>query len=174
MIEALMKLFRRYLGTDPTDRWPRKKSGRLVFDAGARTLNGVGFGDPIEALIIFGKPDNARPVYYNVFKYIDHGVVFETEVDRVAYMSFIFADELDDEFRSPIVWFQVSPGEFFEISKNTTKDDIVDAFGEPGFFEKDEYELLLTYEHGDLKLEFELDLSERLKRLNVFLKDTTH
>ncbi|HEY9070301.1 MAG TPA: hypothetical protein PLU72_14570 [Candidatus Ozemobacteraceae bacterium] len=173
MFDALIRMLRRYLGPDPTARWLVRESIRLRFDLESRALNGVALGDRFERLEEFGKPDNTRPVYYNVFKYISHGVVFETEGDRIDYIAFIFDDELDDEFRSPTVHFRAG-GETLEIGKTTTKDGLMVALGAPNLLDTDEYEILLVYEIGDVKLEFELNLSETLKRLNVFRIGDVH
>ncbi|HOY68930.1 MAG TPA: hypothetical protein PLP29_18775 [Candidatus Ozemobacteraceae bacterium] len=169
MFDALIRMLRRYLGADPTARWPVRSPTRLQFDLEARALNGIALGDGYERLEEFGRPDNARPVYCNLFKYISHGVVFETEEGRIDYISFIFDDELDNEFRSPTVHFHIS-GETLEISKETTKDELINVFGAPTLVDTDEYEIILAYEIGGVKLEFELTLSETLKRLNVFPK----
>ncbi len=174
MFEALKELILGYFGLDPTRHWPVRKAARLEFDLEARALNGIAFGDRFDRLEAFGKPDNSRPVYFNLFKYIEHGITVEIDAERVDYFSFIFADEMDDEFRSPTVRFRLTPSKTVELSRKTTKSDILGYFGKPQADDTDEYEILLVYETGGLKLEFELTLSEGLKRLNVFPDGSIH
>jgi len=174
MFEWLKEAMHRYFGTDPAEHWPVRKPARLEFDLETCALNGIAFGDRFERLELFGKPDNARPVYYQLFKYIGHGMVVEIENGLIDYISFIFADEIDDEFRSPTVRFRSDAAKAAEMSKATMKSDVIDFFGEPEMIDADEFEILLVYEIGALKLEFELNLSEGLKRLNVFPKDAIH
>lgn len=174
MFEWLKEAVRRYFGTDPTEHWPAQKPARLEFDLEARALNGVVFGDRFDRLEVFGKPDNARPVYFNIFKYIEHGITVEIDDECVDSFSFIFADEMDDEFKSPTVRFRITPSKTAELGRKTTKSDILTVFGTPMTDEADEYEILLVYETGGLKLEFELNLSEGLKRLNVFPDGAKH
>lgn len=173
MFEGLKELILGYFGLDPTRHWPVRKQARLEFDLEARALNGVALGDRFDRLEFFGKPDNARPVYFNIFKYIEHGITVEIDDGLVEYFSFIFADEIDDEFKSPTVHFRIA-GETLNISKATTRDILVDTFGDPALVDEDDYEILLVYELGDLKLEFELTLSETLKRMNVFPRDKNY
>lgn len=174
MFEALKEMILGYFGLDPTRHWPVRKPARLEFDLEARALNGVAFGDRFDRLEAFGKPDNARPVYFHIFKYIEHGIAVEIEDELVDYFSFVFADEIDDEFRSPTVRFRLDPSKTVELSRKTTKSDIVAVFGTPLTDDIDEYEILLVYETCGLKLEFELNLSENLKRLNIFRIGAVH
>lgn len=174
VFEALKELILGYFGLDPTRHWPARKAARLEFDLEARALNGIAFGDRFDRLEVFGKPDNARPVYFNIFKYIEHGITVEIDDELVDYFSFIFADEMDDEFRSPTIRFRLTPSKTVELSRKTTKSDVLTVFGTPLIDETDEYEILLVYETADLKLEFELTPSEALKRLNVFPANAIH
>lgn len=174
MFEALKEMILGYFGADPTEHWPVRKPARLEFDLETGALNGVTLGDRFERLEVFGKPDNARPVYFHLFKYIEHGITVELEDRLIDYFSFIFADEIDDEFRSPIVRFRIDSSKTVDLSRKTTKSDIIALFGVPLTDDTDEYEMLLVYETCGLKLEFELNLSESLKRLNVFRIGAVH
>ncbi|MFZ2956298.1 MAG: hypothetical protein WA705_05360 [Candidatus Ozemobacteraceae bacterium] len=170
-----MSFFKRiidFFKADPTRNWPVSARKMLTFNISDRTVNGTTFGHSFEALEIFGKPDNEKPVYDKVFQYLQHGLLVELkEEEKIDFFAFVFQNDecrKEERFAEARASFVNAKGGTLSLSKATCMADITVFMGEPKSIDEDEEEVILFYEIDDLRIEWELTLAKNLKRVNLF------
>jgi len=157
-----------YFRIDPTQDWPIGTLNDLLFDLGNQCLNDIHFGDSFESLKRFGKPDNKKPFYYNVFQYFNKGLIIEIDALGIDYFGFLFENGGEPGFHPASVNMVFPPSRRLELSDACHIRSITDFLGHPEQIDKDEEEIILFYELNGMKIEFEMNLHEMLKRVNVY------
>ncbi len=167
----MFEIFRsiiKYFSTDPSDSWNPEICLNLLFDLENRRLNGIGFGESYNSLKVFGKPTNEKPLYNRVFNFQSLGLLFEIdERENLDFFSLVFQNEEHENFYSSKASLKFPNSREFQITRETTNSEISANFGDPKEIDRDDEEIVLFYYLFDLNIEFELNLKENLKRMNV-------
>ncbi|MBF0498818.1 MAG: hypothetical protein HQM09_01690 [Candidatus Riflebacteria bacterium] len=171
---SFLKRIIEFFKSDPTRNWPAMPRKSLKFSLADKTLNGMTFGHSFEALEIFGKPDNEMPIYDKTFHYLRHGLIVELDDQKIDFFAFIIQDDAKEGFAEAQTTLVDADGKTIILSKNSAKNDLVAFLGDPQKIDEDEVEIILFFDINDLKIEFELDLSQKLKRMNVFPASKIH
>lgn len=150
----MFQRFTELFAKDPTHRWAPCRRIPLALYLPYASLNNVAFGDHYQKLSAFGRPSNRLPFKYHQFVYYPLGLVIEGDNEKVEYFEFVTQDYLKKHEPCAVTMIGAS-GAQIEINQRTSLKEVERVLGAPTRQEQDEYEIVSTYNHGKLDIEFE-------------------
>lgn len=156
--------------TDPTASWPVTSFTLPEINLQVGSIGPVKPGSPLNKAIIFGKPDSFKWSKDGNCEllYARQGFLLEYENQLLVYFAF-FID--DDEFlpaHPDLAFSRPLIKGHGQLSADTDRQTLASWLGAPSSEDIDSEETILVYNRNSLTIEFELNTSGHLKRLNVF------
>ncbi len=158
---------------DPTLAWPVVSFKLPELDLSAKTLGPLKLGANLQEASCFGKPDFFKwsETDSGELLYAQHGFQLEFEKNRMIYIAF-FIDKDDFLPKHPKLRFsEPSIKNFGQLGPKTNSENLKAWFGTPESEDIDTDETILLFNCQGTVLEFELNESNLLKRLNLLLPE---
>lgn len=180
--ESMKWLMRMLSGapSDPTSDWPNGSRVELVWDTAARTLNGVGFAEPLDGFRHLGRADYFRSRQAPRFQlgFAQSGVILQFEKDSAKdhfgldYLGIYIAHDDQCELGGPVEFatLRLAPSGVV-LGPETTEADLVSLFGEPHRADRErdtEHVLFHLVDGVEHEFEFLPGKAGGLKRINLY------
>ena len=155
---------------DPTREWPASPSSTPQINRRIMQFDPPRFGEPLEALQAFGRPDefvwHNRSTRNATLKYFERGMEVDVESGRFVGVTFYISEAMCPRKYKPA---RPKGPDGREITTNTTRDQLIEAFGKPEPKGTDEEALVII--HGDTASDFLFDEDGTLDQWAVFSND---
>jgi hypothetical protein len=155
---------------DPTVEWSFVPDlPTPVIRLSGRLIGPLGFGAPLAAAQVFGRPGQFRRVHHDYFElvYARAGFQLDFEADRLAYAAFFVGPDAFEP-RQNLHYCRPVEAEAGQFSGQTTQEVLEQSFGKPVSIDRDEQETIVNFARDGLVLEFELNQGGKLKRWNLY------
>ncbi len=155
---------RLFAKSDPTREWTAQPGLKVLLDLDKHTLCGIRLGDPVDRVSRLGTPDNLRPTKYEDYAYDTLGFDIGAREGMVTGFTLLFDPEaagFEEDVRpfgGGVRW----RGESCKLSSDTRAAQFIERFGEPYWTDRDDDEILLFYEFGEVEWQVEFGADERL------------
>jgi hypothetical protein len=155
---------------DPTKEWPAPPASLPQISRRNMQFDPPRFGEPLEALSVFGRPDvfdwHNRSTRHATLKYFERGMEVDVENGRFVGVTFYISDAMCPPKFRPV---RPKGPDGREITTNTTREALIEAFGPPDPKGTDEEALVII--HGDTASDFLFDDDGKLDQWAVFIND---
>ena len=155
---------------NPTMDWQRAADLRLTFDLEGSTLNGVGFGEPLNRLSFLGPLEDRSGLTLGEYRFFSLGLSVDcyNEQDTIDCFEIVQKDQDMPEFQ-PFAGVCRCKGENLDLGQ-LTEESFVGTFGPPFWKDVDDEEIILFYEFPGREWQVEFALDETLNRILVTSK----
>ena len=155
---------------DPTMAWPPTEFAMPDFDLESMSFGPLHFGCELHEAQPFGKPDRFTWSGKNTSEllFARNGFQLDFEADRLIYIAFFIGH---DRFLPDHPALSLSKPKIkgvVQLTNETSIGDLCRLFGTPTSEDRDGEEIILNFSRSGVVLEFELNTSGFLKRLNLF------
>ena len=156
---------------DETRHWPPPAGEPLTLDVARQSLNRAKLADPPDRLREFGRPADRRPIASGKFHYPAQGVAIYLGKDgRV--MSFGVAIDESPEIprgfrRSPSLTLAAN-GRSVEVRAGMTLPDLAARLGVVPKEDRDEEEIIASFQAGGAECEIECELDGRVRWVTLY------
>ena len=164
-----MSLFSKLFGgNDPTKDWPVATGPAPRVSLERKALETFGgrltFGEPLESARALGRPERCKAGEgYATLEYEKWGLTVEFEQGRFVQATFAIGDSIigaSGEALGP---------DGLSLTGRTTKDEVLQRFGQPGKIQALDEETIFYYTEGPLTSEFQFDEDGLLFGWDVYL-----
>ena len=167
----MFKKLQKFFGAEPhpSMQWPQLEIQTPAFQTSTRAVADLTFGSGIDGAMMFGAPDEVRPLDGGGVNLVYAKAGFQLEFDQdsltcVAF--FVSKDEYQPDTPGLTHCEPIVDGHKFGPSHSPAQ--VQDLLGAPKSVDEDEDETILDYERNGLTLEFEFTAAGALKRLSLF------
>lgn len=152
---------------NPTRDWQRSSGLRLTFDFDACTLNGVGFGAPLQNVSFLGPAEDRSNQHYGEYGYYSLGLVVGSHSDENTLDCFELVNKDADSPQYVAFAGECrSQGASIRLDR-MTEAFLRDRFGPPASKDEDEDERILFYEFPGVEWQVELALDGTVNRVVI-------
>jgi hypothetical protein len=152
----------------PTSDWSAFDDRKLRFDFDKNALCEVAIGDRMERLRFLGPAEDAKAASnYESLLYYSKGLFVTLDNETIVGYVIFFQDVCENKY-APFAGTCLANGRQIELSRETTEAQLLDLWGEPYWRDaKDDDEILLFFERGNIEWQIELDGFGGLLVINV-------
>lgn len=155
---------------DPTKDWPAPPASLPQINRRIMQFDAPRFGEPLEALQAWGKPDEVR--WHNrgsrhaTLKYFERGMEVDVESGKFVGVTFYISEAM-----APMKYKPCRPKgpDGRELTTGTPRESLIEAFGPPDPKGTDEEALVII--HGDTASDFLFDEDGKLGQWALFIND---
>jgi hypothetical protein len=171
-----MSLFSKVFGggDDPTRDWPSSQGPCPQVSLERQALEAFGgrltFGDAVEAARFLGRPESySAGKSTATLTYPRWALTLEFELGRFVHMSHTIARSHRDPPDSAVSTFEPIGTDRLPLTSRTTRDQLLQRFGEPSKTQSFDDETIFYYNAGPLMSEFQLDQDGHLYGWDLYL-----
>jgi hypothetical protein len=159
-----MSLVSRFFsGGNPTSDWPPATGASPQVSLERQALETFGtalkFGAPLEAARFLGRPDRyaTHGERFVMLSYDQWGIELEFEANALSQVSFLIGEEHRNSTRPNLVLAVPKGPDGLGLSPQTTKEELIQRFGQPETLQDLEHTVVLYYDAGPLISEYQVE-----------------
>jgi hypothetical protein len=155
---------------DPTKDWPKAEGALPVVNRRVMQFDPPRFGEPMEALRVFGRPDSFvwrnRRNQNASLGYFDQGLELDLELGRFVTATYFMSESVTPPNFKPA---RPKAPNGAVLTPDTRRPKLIEIFGTPDRDGTDEETMMIV--HGATASDFLFDDDGRLEQWSIFLND---